>query len=364
VLLTGHTGFKGGWLALWLERLGATVVGISLPAGSPSFHAAVGVDALIDGRIGDIRAADTFAEALGDETFDLVIHMAAQAVVRTSYETPVDTYLTNVVGTAVVLDAARRMPSLGGVLVVTSDKCYDNREWVWGYRETDPMGGRDPYSSSKGCAELVASSYRASFFNDPAGPQIATARAGNVIGGGDWGSDRLLPDLMRSMQWGVPARLRNPRSIRPWQHVFEPLRGYLMLAAALIEDGAHHAGGWNFGPAVEATVEVGEVADRAVARWDGECPDYVVERRTRDPSEAVVLRLDSSKANVELGWKPLLDIGQAVDMTVDWYRQYARDPRKMRSFSLDQIDRYVDLWHGASGVKPDVFAGTEAASCA
>ena len=250
VLLTGHTGFKGGWLALWLQRLGATVVGVSLPPSSPSFHAAVGMDELIDERIGDIRAPGTFADAIGWRDFDLVIHMAAQALVRTSYEMPVDTYLTNVVGTAVVLDAARRMPSLRGVVVVTSDKCYDNREWVWGYRETDPMGGRDPYSASKGCAELVAASYRASFFSDPDGAQIATARAGNVIGGGDWAADRLIPDLMRSVQWGAPARLRNPRSIRPWQHVFEPLRGYLMLAAALLQDGARYAGGWNFGPAM------------------------------------------------------------------------------------------------------------------
>jgi len=227
-----------------------------------------------------------------------------------------------------------------------------------------PDGRPRPVQLVKGCAELVAASYRSSFFRDPDGAQIATARAGNVIGGGDWGADRLIPDLMRSVQWGVPARLRNPRSIRPWQHVFEPLRGYLMLAAALLQDGSRYAGGWNFGPAVEATVEVGKIADRAVARWNGECPDYLVERRTKDPSEAIVLRLDSSKANVQLGWKPLLDIEQAVDMTVDWYRQYARDPRDMRSFSINQIDRYVDLWHGATGAKSDNLVRTEAASCA
>jgi CDP-glucose 4,6-dehydratase len=348
VLVTGHTGFKGGWLSLWLQRLGATVVGVSLPAAAPSFCRAIGLEELVDGRIGDIRMERTFGAAIGDEAFDLVIHLAAQAFVRPSFEAPVDTYLTNVVGTAVVLDAARRMPSLKGVIVVTSDKCYDNREWVWGYRENDPMGGRDPYSASKGCAELVASAFRASYFNDPAGPQLTTVRAGNVIGGGDWGADRLIPDLVRSVETSLPVRLRNPDSVRPWQHVLEPLRGYLMLAAQLVDKGARFAGGWNFGPDSSGTVPVGALADRIIAAWDdGAQPRYVVERRDNEPPESVVLRLDSTKAAVELGWKPLLRLEETVAMTVGWYQRHRQDPASIRAFSERQIDDYAALWAGS-----------------
>nr|WP_245181833.1 CDP-glucose 4,6-dehydratase [Sinorhizobium mexicanum] len=344
VLVTGHTGFKGGWLSLWLRRLGANVVGIALPAVAPSFCKAVDLDGLVDGRIGDIRTETGFGQSIDGQDFDLVIHMAAQAVVRASYETPVDTYLTNVVGTAVVLDAARRMPSLRGVVVVTSDKCYENREWVWGYRESDPMGGRDPYSSSKGCAELVAAAYRASFFSDPEGPQLATVRAGNVIGGGDWGADRLIPDLVRAVETGTPARLRNPKNIRPWQHVLEPLRGYLMLAAGLIEAGPRFAGGWNFGPEKEATVDVGTLAELVVAHWGAAAPEYVIERRADEPKESIVLRLDSTKSHVELGWRPLLCLDDAVGMTVAWYRKYLEEPGEIRRFSQQQLDEYAAAW--------------------
>ena len=272
VLVTGHTGFKGAWLSLWLRRLGAQVVGVSLPPQDPSLFKAVGLDRLIDSRIGDIRTKEGFRKAIGNEDFDLVIHMAAQAIVRTSYEDPIDTYQTNVMGTAIVLEAARRMPSLKGVIVVTSDKCYENREWVWGYREQDPMGGKDPYSSSKGCAELVTSAYRRSFFSNPDGPQLASVRAGNVFGGGDWGVDRLIPDLMRSAETGAPARIRNPRNVRPWQHVLEPVRGYLMLAARLIDTGAGFAGGWNFGPDRDAAVDVVTLADMVIDKWNGTGP--------------------------------------------------------------------------------------------
>jgi CDP-glucose 4,6-dehydratase len=349
VLVTGHSGFKGGWLSLWLQRLGATVVGVSLPATAPSFNRAVGLDEIVDGRIGDIRTESAFGASIEGEDFDLVIHLAAQAIVRSSFETPVDTYLTNVVGTAVVLDAARRMPSLKGVIVVTSDKCYENREWVWGYRENDPMGGRDPYSSSKGCAELVAAAFRASYFNDPAGPQLSTVRAGNVIGGGDWGPDRLIPDLVRSVETSLPVRLRNPKSVRPWQHVLEPVRGYLMIAAGLIDRGSHYSGGWNFGPDSGATVPVGTLADMVIAGWrDGQPPRYVVERRDNEPPESVVLRLDSTKAGVELGWRPLLRLEETVAMTVDWYQRHRREPARMRAFSETQIDNYAAAW-AASG---------------
>jgi CDP-glucose 4,6-dehydratase len=347
VLVTGHTGFKGGWLTLWLRRLGATVIGVSLPATTPSFCRAIGLDELVDGRIGDIRSEDAFGASLAGEDFDLVIHLAAQAFVRASFEAPVDTYMTNVVGTAIVLDAARRMPSLKGVVVVTSDKCYENREWVWGYRENDPMAGRDPYSSSKGCAELVASAFRASYFNDPNGPQLGTVRAGNVIGGGDWGPDRLIPDLVRSVETGLPVRLRNPKSVRPWQHVLEPLRGYLMLAAQLLDKGARYAGGWNFGPDGAATVPVGTLADMVIAGWSGRSPSYIVERRDNEPPESVVLRLDSTKAGVELGWRPLIGIEQTVAMTVDWYQSHRRDPAGIRAFSQRQIEDYAAAWAGS-----------------
>jgi len=348
VLVTGHTGFKGGWLTLWLRRLGATVVGVSLPATAPSFCRAVGLDELVDGRVGDIRTELAFGASIAGEDFDLVIHLAAQAFVRTSFETPVDTYMTNVIGTAIVLDAARRMPSLSGIVVVTSDKCYENREWVWGYRENDPMGGRDPYSSSKGCAELVAAAFRASYFNDPNGPQIATVRAGNVIGGGDWGTDRLIPDLVRSVETGLPVRLRNPQSVRPWQHVLEPVRGYLMLAARLLDKGARHTGGWNFGPDGAATVPVGTLADMVIGQWSGQPPSYVVERRDNEPPESVVLRLDSTKAGVELGWRPLLKIEETVAMTVGWYQAYRQDPGRIRAVSQKQIGDYAAAW-AASG---------------
>jgi CDP-glucose 4,6-dehydratase len=347
VLVTGHTGFKGGWLTLWLRRLGATVVGVSLPATAPSFCKAIGLDELVDGRVGDIRTENAFGASLAGEDFDLVIHLAAQALVRASFEAPVDTYMTNVVGTAIVLDAARRMPSLKGVVVVTSDKCYENREWVWGYRENDPMGGRDPYSSSKGCAELVAGAFRASYFNDPNGPQLSTVRAGNVIGGGDWGADRLIPDLVRSVETGMPVRLRNPQSVRPWQHVLEPVRGYLMLAAQMIDKSARHAGGWNFGPDSDATVPVGALADMVIAKWRGQPPSYLVEKRDNEPPESVVLRLDSTKANVELGWRPLLRLEETVAMTVGWYQNHRQHPDRIRAFSQNQIESYAAAW--ASG---------------
>lgn len=363
ILLTGHTGFKGAWLAFWLRALGANVVGIALPAKRPGFYSALNLDDLVDSRIADIRFQDAFDAAVRDETFDLIIHMAAQSLVRPSYETPVETYQTNVVGTAVVLQAARRMPKLRGVIAVTSDKCYDNRGWIWGYRESDAMGGSDPYSSSKGCTELVVSAFRSSFFNDPAGPIICSVRAGNVIGGGDWCTDRLIPDLVRSVETGIPTRIRNPKSVRPWQHVLEPLRGYLMLAAAILEDRSDCAEGWNFGPAVDDTVEVGKVADLAIRRWNGECPQYLVERSESDPAESKVLRLDSSKAAVKLGWRPLLDIETAVNMTVDWYRKYMSDPKRIDEFSLRQMEDYTARWRSRVTPQNQPIVERKVAAC-
>ena len=363
VLVTGHTGFKGGWLSLWLRRLGAEVVGIALPPPARSFCNAVSLEELIEGRRGDVRKEASFLRAIESQDFDLVIHMAAQAMVRSSYEDPLNTYQTNVIGTAVVLEAARRMKSLRGVVVVTSDKCYENNEWVWGYREHDPMGGRDPYSSSKGCAELVASAYRASFFSNPDGPQIATVRAGNVIGGGDWGADRLVPDLIRAAETGSPARIRNPRSTRPWQHVLEPLRGYLMLAARLIDTGKGFAGSWNFGSDREAAADVITLADLIVEKWNGNAPPYVVEQRANEPPEAMVLRLDSTKSYVQLGWRPLLTLSQAVSMTVEWHLRYLRDPGSIRQFSEYQIAEYAAAWTETSEKNPTTEHRTRIAAC-
>jgi CDP-glucose 4,6-dehydratase len=363
ILLTGHTGFKGAWLSLWLRALGANVVGIALPAKQPGSYDALNIDDMVDSRIADIGSKDAFDSAIGDETFDLIIHMAAQSLVRPSYETPVETYQTNVVGTAVILQAARRMPKLRGVIAVTSDKCYDNRGWIWGYRESDPMGGSDPYSSSKGCTELVVSAFRSSFFSGPASPVLCSVRAGNVIGGGDWCTDRLIPDLVRSVETGISARIRNPKSVRPWQHVLEPLRGYLMLAASILEDRTDCAEGWNFGPAVDDTVEVGAVADLAIRRWAGECPGYIVERSVSDPAESKVLRLDSSKAAVKLGWRPLLDIETAVNMTVDWYREHAKNPGRIDEFSLRQIEDYTARWNSRTKLPNENLDERKVAAC-
>lgn len=342
VLLTGHTGFKGGWLALWLRRLGAEVIGVALaPHEGPSFHRAVGLDRLIDDRVGDIRDPRGFADIIRDVDAEIVIHMAAQALVRASYANPADTYLTNVVGTAAVLDAARAMPSLRAIIVVTSDKCYDNREWVWGYRETDSMGGADPYSASKGCQELVAASYRHSFFADPAGPQLATVRAGNVFGGGDWSADRLIPDIVRATLDDVPTIIRNPASVRPWQHVFEALAGYLTLGAALLDDGPRVAEGWNFGPDPDAVVDVETLAGAIQRAWGDGGPRFHFGTVAPGPHEAGVLRLDSTKARSRLGWRPALDLDAAVRLTIDWYKAHAAGDTDMRAFSERQLDHYV-----------------------
>lgn len=356
VLLTGHTGFKGGWLALWLRSIGAEVVGVALPPpAGPSFYQATRLGDLLDDRTADIRAPQTFAACVADVDAEIVIHMAAQALVRQSYAAPVDTYLTNVVGTAVVLDAARAMPSLRAAIVVTSDKCYDNREWVWGYRESDPMGGADPYSSSKGCAELVAAAYARSFFADPAGPRIATVRAGNVFGGGDWSADRLVPDIVRAVVAGQPVTIRNPASIRPWQHVLEALSGYLVLAAAMLDDPPRFAGAWNFGPDADSVVDVGRLAASTQRAWGEAGPRFNFGTVGAAVHEAGVLRLDSTKARTSLGWSSALKLDDAVRLTVDWYRAFVAGRTDMLDFSLDQISHYSARAFGRehASVAPD-----------
>lgn len=348
ILLTGHTGFKGGWLALWLRRLGADITAVALLPSDrePSFFEAAGIADLIDHRVCDIRDEAAFRRTVEDCDPQLVIHMAAQALVRPSYVAPIETLQTNVVGTAVVLEAARRFASLKGVIVVTSDKCYENRGWPWGYRETDQLGGSDPYSVSKGCAELVVEAYRRSFFREPHSPVLATARAGNVFGGGDWAADRLVPDIVRAVEAGKPVRIRNPSSIRPWQHVLEPLAGYLMLAAGLIEGDRSLEGGWNFGPDSEATADVATLTAMLERAWGHRGPKFLFDDSGDSPPEAQVLRLDSTKARTMLGWRPRLTLEDAVALTVEWYSAALDGTCKLRALSERQIDRYV------RGVRP------------
>lgn len=344
VLVTGHSGFKGGWLCLWLERLGALVTGISLPPPTEdSLYAAIRVDKLVDSRIADIRDAEALRRAAAGVDAEILFHLAAQPIVRRSHRDPAETFAINVTGTANVLDIARAMPSLRGVVVVTSDKCYDNLGWSWPYRESDRLGGTDPYSASKACSELVAESYRRNWFADEGGPQLATVRAGNVIGGGDWAEDRLVPDIVRAATCGSPMFIRNRASVRPWQHVLEPLSGYLLIAARMLAGDPAVGGSWNFGPAAEDMVDVETLA--ATIRSCSSALDVPLRfgADTGAVPEAVTLRLDSSKARHELGWRPRLSVRQAVEMTADWYASYLSRTEDMRAVSRDQLTAYCDF---------------------
>ncbi len=347
VLVTGHSGFKGAWLTLWLSRLGATVSGLALPPPTePSLFALAGGAMLATTRWTDVRDAAAVAETLRAAEPEVLIHMAAQALVRPSYRDPAATYATNVMGTVHVLDAARACPSVRAVVVVTSDKCYENREWVWPYREDEPMGGHDPYSNSKGCAELVVAAYRRSFFAPEGRCAVASARAGNVIGGGDWSEDRLVPDLMRAFASGAPAVIRNPRATRPWQHVLEPLWGYLLLAERLCgPDGAAVAEGWNFGPPDEDCRPVSHLADRLAAAW-GEGAGWRLDDGAQ-PHEAHLLKVDASKARARLGWRPRLGLDAALDWTAAWHRDL-RAGRDAAALCLDQIAAWEALAPGGA----------------
>jgi CDP-glucose 4,6-dehydratase len=338
VLLTGHTGFKGGWLALWLHEMGATVFGYSLAAATrPSLFEVARVAGAVQHAIGDIRDLEALQRAVRKAQPEVVLHLAAQSLVRQSYAEPVETYATNVLGTVHLLEAVRREPSAKAVVVVTSDKCYENRERAEGYRESEPMGGRDPYSSSKGCAELVAAAYRASFLQ-ASGVAVASARAGNVIGGGDWSADRLLADAYRAAAARQPVRIRNPKAVRPWQHVLEPLAGYLLLAERLFTEGSRFAEAWNFGPADADARPVAEVMDKVVRLW-GEGLRWEPDTAAH-PHEAQLLRLDSAKARGTLGWRPRLPLDEALAWTVDWYKAQLRGD-DMRRATLGQIERYA-----------------------
>jgi CDP-glucose 4,6-dehydratase len=334
VLVTGHTGFKGAWLSLWLVELGATVVGFSRGVPTePSLYALARIADMVEHHDGDVRDAARVADVMAQARPDVVLHLAAQPMVRRSFAEPVDTYATNVMGTVHVLDAVRAAANHVSVaIVVTSDKCYENREWPWAYREDEAMGGHDPYSSSKGAAELVTAAYRRSY-NLP----IASARAGNVIGGGDWGEDRLVPDIFRAALAGEPIRIRNPEAVRPWQHVLNPLSGYLRLAERACEDRSV-ARGWNFGPADDDARPVGWIVDRLTEMWDKPLVREV--DPGPHPHEAHWLKLDSSLARARLGWSPRWALAEGLARTAEWYRAY-RDGEDVRATTLAQIRAFA-----------------------
>jgi CDP-glucose 4,6-dehydratase len=343
VFVTGHTGFKGSWLCLLLHRLGAEIYGYALtPPTQPSLYEVAGIDDLVTSRIADIRDYQTLFMTLSEIEPEVVIHMAAQPLVRDSYKNPIDTYSINVMGTVNLLEAVRHIKSVRAIINVTTDKCYENKEWLWGYRENEPMGGYDPYSNSKGCSELVTSSFRNSFFN----PQdygkthrvaLASARAGNVIGGGDWAEDRLIPDFIRAINRGEKVKIRSPYAIRPWQHVLEPLSGYLHLGAKLLTEGCSYAEGWNFGPNDADAQPVAWIIDRLCTLW-GENASYEIDTHPQ-PHEAAYLKLDCSNAKTRLGWHPRWDIETALHKIVDWTKACNRG-ENMRRLCEQQIKEY------------------------
>jgi CDP-glucose 4,6-dehydratase len=337
IFLTGHTGFKGSWLSLWMSQMGAEVTGFSLPADEVSLFRQAGIEKRVHHVEGDIRDLAQLEAAMAAARPEIVFHLAAQPLVRLSYDCPVETYATNVQGTVHVLDACRRMEGLKSIICITSDKCYENREWIWPYRENDPMGGFDPYSSSKGAAELVISAYRRSYFSAESGPLLASVRAGNVIGGGDWALDRLIPDIIRALIQGEPPLIRAPASVRPWQHVLEALGGYLMIAEHLYNGAVWASDAWNFGPADSDTQAVDWIADHLTAGWgrpgwtDGSEPGAV--------HEAKLLKLDCAKARSLLGWRPALTLDMALAKIVDWHKRVA-DGQDALAVSIEQLADY------------------------
>ncbi len=342
VFVTGHTGFKGGWMSLWLHSMGAEVKGYALaPSTEPSFYEAARLDELIESEIGDVRDAQKLAASVQAFRPDVVIHMAAQPLVRYSFAEPLETFETNVMGTANLLEAIRSVGTVRAVVNVTTDKCYENKEWHWGYREDEPLGGYDPYSASKACSELVTSSFRQSFFNsadyETHGCAIASGRAGNVVGGGDWSPDRLIPDILRDFENGKAVAIRNPNSIRPWQHVLEPVSGYLLLAQNLFEHGVEFGEAWNFGPDESSAKTVEYLVSQMVAHWDGDA-SWTVDDGPH-PHEAQYLKLDCSKARNELRWYPKWGIAATLEAVVGWHRAFLAGD-DMRDYSLAEIKRY------------------------
>lgn len=340
VFLTGHTGFKGGWLAIWLHQMGAVVKGFALePNTNPSLFEVAKVYELLDGQIGDIRDLSTIKKSMVDFNPEILIHMAAQPLVRLSYKEPVNTYMTNVMGTVNVLESARSCENLKAIISVTTDKCYENKEWAWGYRENEPMGGHDPYSSSKGCAELVTAAYRSSFFNTNHTANLASARAGNVIGGGDWAEDRLIPDVLKAFDQGKPVVIRNPLSTRPWQHVLEPLSGYLVLAENLYLKGSEIAEAWNFGPNDNDCKNVKWILDKMVSIW-GENASWELDQNPQ-PHEARFLKLDCSKAKTFLKWQPKWNIDKVIQSIYEWDKAF-KNGADMQKICIQEIKNYLE----------------------
>ena len=341
VFLTGHTGFKGGWMSIWLQSVGAELTGYALtPPTQPNLFEVAHVGRGMRSVVGDIRDASLLQQAMRECRPEVVIHMAAQPLVRYGYQEPVETFATNVMGTVHLLEAVRQCGDVRAVVNVTTDKCYDNREWLWPYRESERLGGRDPYSSSKTCSELVSAAYRSSFFHVARAPALATARAGNVIGGGDWAADRLVPDLLSAFAQGKVAGVRNAHAVRPWQHVLEPLRGYLMLAQRLHVEGAAFAEAWNFGPAQQDARPVEWVAEQLARRW-GQGAAFEGSS-VQHGHEAGQLRLDATKAGTRLGWQPVLPLGQALDLVIDWERSRLAG-EDMNTVTLAQVHGYAAL---------------------
>ena len=346
VLVTGHTGFKGGWLSLWLKELGAKVVGYSLePPTEPSLFEAINLKDKIIHIIGDVRDEEHLTAIFEKYQPEFVFHLAAQSIVRRSYKEPKFTYETNVMGTVNVLEAVRKTNSVRVCIIVTSDKCYENKEWVYSYREIDPMGGYDPYSSSKGCAELITATYRRAFFNPNDRHQtdniaLSSVRAGNVIGGGDWGEDRIIPDCIGALSKGETIVIRNPSAIRPWQYVLEPLSGYLLLGALMYEDSTEYSSAWNFGPDDKNILTVEELVKLVIKYWGS--GSYIIDNSTQ-PYEAKFLKLDTSKVRTLLGWKPLYDIDEAVRRTINWYKNFYNNISKetLYKFTLQEIREYM-----------------------
>jgi CDP-glucose 4,6-dehydratase len=345
VFITGHTGFKGSWLCLWLHALGAKITGYALaPPTDPSLFELCRMDRLVHSVTGDVRSRESLTNALEATQPEIIIHMAAQALVRESYKNPVETYSVNIMGTVNLFESVRKSRTVRTMINVTTDKCYENREWCWGYRENEPVGGYDPYSSSKACSELVTSCYRDSFFNpkdyETHGVAVATARAGNVIGGGDWAADRLVPDCLRAFLKGEKISIRNPRSIRPWQHVLEPLNGYLLLAQRLYEKGSEYAEAWNFGPHEADARTVEWVVKRLCDQW-GRNASYEIDKGAH-LHESYSLKLDCSKARERLGWRPRWNVEQALDKVIEWVRDY-RAGKDVASVCRHQIEEYEKI---------------------
>ncbi len=343
VLLTGHTGFKGSWLCLWLRMLNAEIIGLSLSNSStPSMFDHWNLSQEIDFIEGDIRDENLVRDVVASHQPEIVIHMAAQALVRQSYKQPVQTYATNIMGTVHVLDAIRQSESVKAALIISSDKCYENVNSLWGYRETDPFGGHDPYSSSKGCVELVTNAYRQSFFLDAQNPPfIASARAGNVIGGGDWSDDRLIPDIIRAWNSSQKVQIRYPNAIRPWQHVIDVLNGYLLLVEKLYIEGNNYCGGWNFGPLPHEAKTVEWIVRESSKIWGVESEFYC--SSSLEPEEAHSIILDCTKARRQLDWAPHLSLPIALQWTMEWYKDYYANPDENLNFSQNQINQFFKL---------------------